>query len=164
MFLMLFMITWNFWLLPHNRSSTKQTAILIMTLFSQYVNKSCLAGLLPILINLPVNFRYQCLLPVTYPERFWAYHYPHSKWFWRDHNVPSSFMLKCWWPSIGWNPWSLHAYALERFTMNKVCFYNWKHWTYIAYNRKYQLKEKCIYFFGHQNLVAHNGVLVWRYL
>ena len=64
MFLNLFLIIWNLWLLPHGTSSTKQTTILIVTLFLDHVNIPwlCLAGLPPSLINLSLNLRYKCLL------------------------------------------------------------------------------------------------------
>ena len=36
-------------------------------------------------------------------------------------------------------------------------------WGNIACYGKYQCKEKYISFFGHQNLAAHSGILVWKF-
>ena len=35
------------------------------------------------------------IITVTHPEAFWAYHYLHNIFSWRDCNVPSSSMIKC---------------------------------------------------------------------
>ena len=102
---------------------------------------------------------------MIYPDDFWAYHYLDYKWLCRDGNVPSSSMLKSWWPSVGWNPWRLHIFhALEWFTGDKVCFCAWKQWKNITCNRKYQYKERYIFFFGCQNLGAHASIPVWESL
>ena len=70
---------------------------------------------------------------MIYPDDFWAYHYLDYKWLCRDGNVPSSSMLKSWWPSVGWNPWRLHIFhAFEWFTMDKV-------FSYLKTMKKYHL-------------------------
>ena len=71
-------------------------------------------------------------------------------YFWDNLRQTSKFTLN------GINTWCNFYFFLE---IN----FTWLIWGNIACHRKYHCKEKCISCFGHQNLGAHSGILVWKF-
>ena len=71
-------------------------------------------------------------------------------YFWDNLRQTSKFTLN------GINTWCNFYFFLE---IN----FTWLIWGNIACHRKYHCKEKCISCFGHQNLGAHSGILVWQF-